>query len=115
MSRLTKKIEDLEFYKVSSAFINEIPNQFLDKDYVGEAINKLGKLEDLEEKLGCPLEVYVKATRSGIWYSIAGVMKHCYVDVIDASKIIFAMKGTNIWFELKKYQKTWWLKKDKSE
>lgn len=49
MNRLTKKIEDLDFYKISSAYINEIPNLFLDKDYVGEAINKLGKLETLLE------------------------------------------------------------------
>ena len=42
-------------------------------------------------------------------------MKHCFVDVIKASKIIFAMKGTNIWYELNKYKKTWWLREDKSE
>ena len=53
MSRLTKKIDLQEFgsaYIISSAFISEIPNKFLDKDYVGEAPNKLGVLEDLMEK-----------------------------------------------------------------
>lgn len=109
MSRLTEYREDLKRYEYKQdekgyCYISE-----------GQIVNKLGKLEDLEEQLGCPLEVYIRATRSGIWYSTAGVMKHCYVDVIDASKIIFAMKGTNIWFELKKYQKTWWLKEDRSE
>lgn len=86
-----------------------------DNDIVRQALYKLGKLEDLEEQTGCPLDVYVRATIGGIWYSIAGVMKQCYVDTINGSKIIFAMKGTNIWFELSNYKKTWWLKEDKEE
>ena len=115
MSRLTEKVNyGSSWVEDGIETDNYIPKSQFDST-TGKCIDKLGKLEDLEEQLGCPLEVYVTATRSGIYYSIAGVMKHCYVDVIDANKIIFAMKGTNIWFELKNYKKTWWLKKDRSE
>lgn len=55
MSRLTKKMKhycdtDIDFdYK------------FADEDVcVGEIVDKLGKLEDLEEELGCPLEVVIE-------------------------------------------------------
>lgn len=83
--------------------------------YVEKELEYADKCHKLEEEIGCPLEAYVKATISGIWYSMAGVMKHCFVNVIDANKIIFAMKGTNIWFGLSDYKKTWWLKEDKTE
>lgn len=33
----------------------------------GGFVDKLGRLEDLEEELGCPLDVLVKALMNGIW------------------------------------------------
>ena len=48
MSRLTEKVKNTDDY---------IRLATKDKQ---EFINKLGRLEDLEEQLGCPLDVYVK-------------------------------------------------------
>ena len=50
MSRLTKKIEDFKFYTLPMVFVSELPDPIYGKQYCGEAINKLGKLEDLMEK-----------------------------------------------------------------
>lgn len=142
MRRLTKKIDLQEFgssYIISSAFINEIPNIFLDKDYVGEAPNKLGQLEDLlqsynvedleeldkllemattyeklSKQLGCPLDVRLQIVNGATVYDNYG----------NAFKIEFVAEGIFIGFRTKSggtsfkytdYKKTWWLKKDKSE
>ena len=90
--------------------------------------NKLGKIEDLEEKLGCPLEVIFKAIYSGIytnwdWYydefDINAELSHIdnvYYGVNPFGKIsiMFGYKKETI-IDLKDYKKTWWLKDDKSE
>ena len=97
-------------------------------------INKLGKLEDLEEELGCPLEAVVRATRDGIyatrrkWYGTESI------EVFEKFNVTF--DGYSLWnedeypynydeifkispicneFRLYDYKKTWWLKEDKSE
>ena len=90
--------------------------------------NKLGKLEDLEEQLDCPLEVIFKAIYSGIytnwdWYcdefDINAELSHIdnvYYGVNPFGKIsiMFGYKKETI-IALKDYKKTWWLKEDKSE
>ena len=48
MSRLTKKID--EGFYISNAFCTD------------DLKNKLGKFEDLEDELGCPLEVITSKT-----------------------------------------------------
>ena len=50
MSRLTKKLDE-GFYVSNAPCTDDLKN-------------KLGKLEDLEEQLGCPLEVVFKALES---------------------------------------------------
>lgn len=90
-------------------------------------LNKLGKLEDLEEQLGCPLEVvitpYFKRGKLEVFYR--GKMREVirvvafeeatipYIDVFyrDNEKKQFKVK--TIWLD--DYKKTWWLKEDKSE
>ena len=74
--------------------------------------DKLGKLEDIEEELGCSLEVVFKALKEGIvvpeydaWFPTVSLVK---------------VKLSNIWcfecqatlHELKDYKKTWWLPED---
>lgn len=134
MSRLTKRIEDLDFYKISSAYIDEIPNQFLDKDYVGEAINKLGKLEDLEEELGCPLDFIFKVLKAPKIYIEGMNVRSEYDNKFKFNSksnnyILnpYAIEGKNPQFlfidrwgygydlRLSDYKKTWFLKKDRSE
>lgn len=57
MSRLTEKVKNTDDY---------IKLATKDKQ---EFINKLGKLEDLEEQLGCPLEVFVEAFKKYVGWT----------------------------------------------
>lgn len=58
VERLTKQIADKYYYK-------SMPNQ--DNLYINKVVTKLGKLEDIEEELGIPLEVLFKALKEGVW------------------------------------------------
>ena len=94
--------------------------------------NKLGKLEDLEEQLCCPLEVVFEALSRGFYIDINKIeidppLKNPIEDLL----LVNCPKDfrLNLWYErievasfghyleiyLKDYKKTWWLKKDKSE
>ncbi len=92
--------------------------------------NSLAKYRKLEEQLGCPLEVLVKAIKNGIWF-INEDDKLEYIDEalcfntkLNTDKLVFdnygyycknieKLKGNQIYLE--DYKKTWWLKEDKSE
>ena len=116
MSRLTEKIKNTEDYV-----------RLATKDKQ-EFINKLGRIEELEEQIGCPLEVVFKAISNGIytnwdWYydefDINAELSHIdnvYYGVNPFGKIsiMFGYKKETI-IDLKDYKKTWWLKEDKSE
>lgn len=91
---------------------------FVERYTEDKIIDKLGKLEDLEEQLGCPLEVVFKALTNGIYN---GVPEH-----IEAVGLVivfnnFALTCFDIFgnqtgcYPTNEYKKTWWLKKDKSE
>ena len=75
--------------------------------------DKLGKLEDLEEQIGCPLEVKCKV--------------HCKMFVYDKTKSYWVVdvnydffiaedeNGIQQGFSFRNYKKTWWLKADRTE
>ena len=71
MSRLTEFRKDLNRYEYKQdergyCFIQE-----------GQLVQKLGKLEDLEEQLGCPLEVVLKAVKQGkVWNEAKGIFEY---------------------------------------
>ena len=75
------------------------------------------KYKDLEEQLGCPLEVVFKALQNGVYYEdVANCMKYMVVD------LSFNLEGDFVlYFDdeerllARNYKKTWWLKIDKSE
>lgn len=127
MNRLTKKIEEFKVYTLSDAFISEIPDVIYGKKYCGEAINKLGKLEDLEEELGCPLEIvitpYYKRGKLEVLYreKMREVIRvvafeeatRPYMEVWYRDDEKSNFKAKTIWLD--DYKKTWWLKPDKSE
>ena len=74
--------------------------------------NKLGKLEDLEEQLGCPLDVVFKAIKNGI-YDKKGFH---YTVILDLDFLrAYPLDLFDEKWQLSDYQKTWWLKEDKSE
>lgn len=106
MSRLTKKFND-EYYSKNANTI--IFNTEIDYNIV----QKLGKLEDLEE-LGCPLEVVFKAVKEGIYcvdYDNQIIRKFIAPLWFNSTSKQFYWSGNNIGYpDLKDYQKTWWLK-----
>lgn len=120
MERLTKKklltIKDGYFYSVSEKEYKELTHN---PPSFEEVYQKLGKYENLEEELGCPLEALIKALTEGIIFKIP-TMK-CGVKI--SGEIISLVNKTKElkWNDLqgrvllKDYKKTWWLKKDRSE
>ncbi len=88
---------------------------------------KLGKLEDLEEEIGCPLGVvitpYFKRGKLEVFYR--GKMREVirvvafeeatrpYMDVFYRDNEKEQFKVRTIWLD--DYKKNWWLKEDKSE
>lgn len=91
------------------------------------AINKLGRLEDIEEELGCPLEVVFKAYKETIVFKkIDCITKEEHVLEGVKNKLIYngkefvlhtSFKNKKYYYlhilDLKDYQKTWWLKGEK--
>ena len=91
--------------------------------------NKLGKLEDLEEQIGCPLEVLFRALKDGIYHNenYGKTSTKEYESYLSFSKSSIpndycieihyyfdGIYGTS-YYSLKDYKKTWWLKADRSE
>lgn len=104
MNRLTEKCKYSEPYE---------------SKYATACINKLGKLEDIEQELGCSLDVVFKAIKNGIFKK-----RKCF----DKDKFIFVpivlddyglgeISNGEImdYFYLKDYKVTWWLKDDLTE
>ena len=139
MSRLTRRCVEKPYATRLYGAIGKACN---DIDYLEGVYNKLGKLEDLEEELGCPLEVVFKALNKGFvcekfvlkqdnykdypekweqWKKennneLQHIGNTKYLNLDMWYKIIYFSKGDTymeIWLE--DYKKTWWLRKDKSE
>lgn len=104
--------------------------------YYKEVCDKLYALEDIEQDLGCPLEVVFKALKNGSCGSIYTFIQNDYNEIykIGLYKAIIIngltreCNGKDFYFScydsltykgykfyLKDYQKTWWLKEDGSE
>ena len=71
MSRLTMKLDEPIKTKYLNYEYNRIPDYDIVRGNFGRIsddmiFNKLGKLEDLEDELGCPLEVVFKTLKEGI-------------------------------------------------
>lgn len=108
MSRLTEK-DYKEWVYVVGTTINQKASEHL--NYIN---HKLGELEDLEDELGCPLNVVFKALKEGI------------IDEENEDRdIMIVHSKQGYWFRefsedlpklwVKDYKKTWWLKEDLSE
>lgn len=128
MNRLNRKTGEGSYF--IPEWFDTIPTK--DKDKTHAIFNKLGKLEDLEEELGCPLEVIFKAIKDGVIYTedkqgLDVKEKDCYfkifkiniyeLDTYPNIEYYYTIRNeTHIGFVLlKDYKKTWWLKEDKSE
>ena len=104
MSRLTKK----------KTVYHETAKSVNDKELCADALNKLGKLEDIEDELGCPLDVV--SSKKAMVVKDSEIYE---VDIMAVSftngKIYFGSEWSFITKKIKDYKKTWFLKGDKSE
>ena len=129
MNRLTKKFNG-EYYRKDADTI--MFNS--ETDY--NAIQKLGKLEDIEEELGCPLEVLIRGfidsnkLNDDLDYKQKIMVYNCNGKLIEGFEmelsggeyIDIAVDGEDnnndydietITVKIKDYGKTWWLKGEK--
>ena len=79
-------------------------------------LDKLGKLEDLEEQLGCPLEVVVKALEYGIYAKDLPreELSKQFVRLSNVETEWYLINNI-MCVNLKDYKISFWLKEDKSE
>ena len=107
MSRLTEKNDN--HYCLAKPYIDWTNG-------VQKGWDKLGQLEDIEEDLGCPITVREKAFNKG-FYDENGKHYTCehYVPYLKSMHTRGVSISREKHFKLKDYQKTWWLKEDKSE
>ena len=109
--RLTEK--DIT-YITSGANVIEIPDIIEGHKYTGQAVIKLGHLEDIEEELGIDLILLFKAINSPI-YTKSGTQYYVGFDLIEQDSKgdwYFSTVDGNYYF--KDYGKTWALTKENS-
>lgn len=117
MNRLTE-ILDIDGMKIKVAKERPLSNQGL-----GEIIHKLYKLEDIEEEIGCSLEVVFKALKEGIYCEYSkSLFNKCKLQKLKVYLVYdygyYSLKPTHkadFLLDLYEYKKTWWLKEDRSE
>ena len=110
MERLTTKTG--RYYTVDRYSIFHYEEE--SESIIDKLSNKLGKLEDLEEEIGCPLEIFFRALKEGIYNE---GMKHFNIEhyFVDRNSFDIHYNHSVIVFKVSDYKKTWWLKEDKSE
>lgn len=86
---------------------------------MNKALDKLSQLEDLEESLGCPLEVLLKLRNQKYFFLKNGkkyeILNICF-EVNVKPYIEYNFRSDYIKAELvENYKKTWWLKESKEE
>ena len=88
---------------------------------INNAMNKLYILEDIEEQLGCPLEVVFKLVdQNELYYQFYNELQHWTSVKVDLrKKVVWYCKQVGGHYAcsqpLSNYGKTFWLRKDKSE
>ena len=125
MSRLTnKKLVDLKYGEFLSISKEEYRKQVHEAPTYKEIYTKLGKLEDLEDDLGCPLDVVFKALKENyiIFKHVVGLNNpsinletHKVLGLICIGgkfglELCDGVFGDEFYVDTKDYGKTWWLK-----
>lgn len=108
MERLTKK--DRDFYDVYD-------EEYIDYDTYALIVDKLGKYEDLEEEIGCPLEVRCRLHWLSNIYDKDGnkwKINDIYEDKFEAERWDGDLISVKT-YKYCDYKITWWLKPDRSE
>lgn len=109
MSRLTnKKLVDLKYGEFLAISKEEYRKQVHEAPTYKEIYTKLGKFEDLQDELGCPLDVVFKALKNQTIYTeYAHYLNICILKVDEKGQ--WLLSNTVYIFYLKDYGKTWWI------
>jgi hypothetical protein len=110
MERLTKKHDGSGSY---TQFGDKyIPNHNIRHK---QCVEKLGKLEDIEEELGIPLEVLFKALKEGVW--VKEDMWNNNYKIINSGYVIneYCIYNNDFARSTKDYGETWALTKEELE
>ena len=83
-------------------------------DYLEECIKRSDRYGELEEQIGCPIDVFFRALNEGIYNE---GMKHFNIEHYFADRNSFDIHYNHsvLVFKVSDYKKTWWLKADRSE
>lgn len=100
MSRLTKK------EKWVNPFTNDVYNYKINCDL--GAIEKLGKIEDFEEELGCPLEALLSKSAMVVIDDVIYEVNIMAVSFTNGN-IYFGSEWSFTTRKIKDYGKIWWL------
>lgn len=106
MNRLTKKENNIYTF----THTNE------DKQFVVyDLCKKLGNLEDLEDELGCPLDVVFKALKDGVYKKDESIIFEATLRIYNGEAYLCQPYDDRLLHKvlLKDYKKTWWLTEDK--
>lgn len=102
-------------------YINEIEEE--NQIYIEEELEYAEKCHNLEEQLGCPLEVIFRALKDGVYHkyskSLFSIRKFQKLEVRLEYKygkyLLVPIHKADFSLYLEEYQKTWWLSKTKEE
>ena len=85
--------------------------------YVDKELEYAEKCHKLEEKLGCPLEVVIKAINKGIFAEDlpSGKIVKWFGLSLSRVKTEWYLSNEKICVGLKDYKKIWWLKETREE
>lgn len=82
-------------------------------------VNELEGFKDLQKEVGCPLDVVFRAVTYGIWTEdVSNRMIHMGVDLTANNydmDLVLRSYDDNYRVLLRNYNRTWWLREDKSE
>ena len=101
--------------------MNRLTAHRYEHDLFKDIYCKLERLEDIEEKLGCPLEVMFKALKQMfVFHKENGKIELLLVFLSNKSNDLYLYGFTEITTQdvrlsLKDYKKTWWLSETKEE
>ena len=73
--------------------------------------------QDLEEQLGCPLEVLSTISKNGFYYDYGYIPPYriSRIDIFNKEIMYYDEEKDCFIVKIENYKKTWWLKEDKSE
>lgn len=88
-----------------------------------DALETIKKVVDLQKQIGCPVDVVIKATRDGIYYTYGkSLFSRCKFQKLkvcldyDYGKYrLRPIHKADFSLPLNEYKITWWLKEDKSD